>query len=83
MQDIRASSALERNLDHPLAPFLYAVSVMHRMTVSLAQGGAGLGTMSTGSAPSDVSGISGLSVIAPIAPRGPLTCARPRAQPVG
>jgi 2-polyprenyl-3-methyl-5-hydroxy-6-metoxy-1,4-benzoquinol methylase len=45
MQDIRASSALERNLDHPLAPFLYAVSVMHCMTVSLAQGGAGLGTM--------------------------------------
>lgn len=45
MQDIRASSALERNLDHPLAPFLYTVSVMHCMTVSLAQGGAGLGTM--------------------------------------
>jgi 2-polyprenyl-3-methyl-5-hydroxy-6-metoxy-1,4-benzoquinol methylase len=45
MQDIRASSALERNIDHPLAPFLYAVSVMHCMTVSLAQGGAGLGTM--------------------------------------
>jgi 2-polyprenyl-3-methyl-5-hydroxy-6-metoxy-1,4-benzoquinol methylase len=45
MQDIRASSALERNLDHPLAPFLYAISVMHCMTVSLAQGGAGLGTM--------------------------------------
>jgi 2-polyprenyl-3-methyl-5-hydroxy-6-metoxy-1,4-benzoquinol methylase len=45
MQDIRASSALDRNLDHPLAPFLYAISVMHCMTVSLAQGGAGLGTM--------------------------------------
>ncbi|WP_041450471.1 class I SAM-dependent methyltransferase [Anaeromyxobacter dehalogenans] len=45
MQDIRASSALERNVEHPLAPFLYAVSVMHCMTVSLAQGGAGLGTM--------------------------------------
>jgi 2-polyprenyl-3-methyl-5-hydroxy-6-metoxy-1,4-benzoquinol methylase len=45
MQDIRASSALEHNLDHPLAAFLYAVSCMHCMTVSLAQGGAGLGTM--------------------------------------
>ena len=45
MQDIRASSALERNVEHPLAPFLYAVSVMHCVTVSLAQGGAGLGTM--------------------------------------
>jgi ubiquinone/menaquinone biosynthesis C-methylase UbiE len=45
MQDIRASSALERNVEHPLAPFLYALSVMHCMTVSLAQGGAGLGAM--------------------------------------
>jgi 2-polyprenyl-3-methyl-5-hydroxy-6-metoxy-1,4-benzoquinol methylase len=45
MQDIRASSHLENNLDHPIAPLLYAVSTMHCMTVSLAQGGAGLGTM--------------------------------------
>jgi SAM-dependent methyltransferase len=44
MQDIRASSQLERNLDHPLGPFLYTISCMHCMTVSLAQGGAGLGT---------------------------------------
>lgn len=45
MQDIRASSHLENNLDHPLAPLLYTLSTMHCMTVSLAQGGAGLGTM--------------------------------------
>lgn len=45
MQDIRASSALENNLDHPIAPLLYTLSTMHCMTVSLAQGGAGLGTM--------------------------------------
>ena len=32
-------------MDHPLAPFLYTVSLMHCMTVSLANGGAGLGTM--------------------------------------
>ena len=45
MQDIRASSKLEGNLDHPIAPLLYTLSTMHCMTVSLAQGGAGLGTM--------------------------------------
>jgi len=45
MQDPAASSHLHENLDHPLAPTLYAMSTMHCMTVSLAQGGAGLGTV--------------------------------------
>ncbi|MCG8084289.1 MAG: methyltransferase domain-containing protein [Candidatus Thiodiazotropha taylori] len=45
MQDIRASSHLEKNLDHPIGPLLYTLSTMHCMTVSLANGGAGLGTM--------------------------------------
>lgn len=44
MVDIAASSHLERNLDNPLGPFLFTVSTMHCMTVSLAQGGEGLGT---------------------------------------
>lgn len=44
MQDILASSHLEKNIDNPIAPFLYTISTMHCMTVSLAQGGAGLGT---------------------------------------
>jgi 2-polyprenyl-3-methyl-5-hydroxy-6-metoxy-1,4-benzoquinol methylase len=44
MQDILASSHLEKNLENPLAPFLYTISTMHCMSVSLAQGGAGLGT---------------------------------------
>lgn len=43
--DITASSSLADNLDHPLAPFLYTISCMHCMTVSLAAGGMGLGTM--------------------------------------
>ncbi|NBD18736.1 MAG: methyltransferase domain-containing protein [Cyanobacteria bacterium] len=34
MQDIRASSDVSGNLDHPFAPFLYTVSCMHCMTVS-------------------------------------------------
>lgn len=45
MQDIRASSRVHENADHPLGPLLYAMSTMHCMTVSLAQGGEGLGTM--------------------------------------
>jgi SAM-dependent methyltransferase len=44
MFDIKASSHLERNVDNPLAPFLYSISTLHCMTVSLALGGAGLGT---------------------------------------
>ena len=45
MQDIRGSSHLHKNLDHPIAPLLYTISCMHCMTVSLASGGDGLGTM--------------------------------------
>jgi len=45
MLDEAGSSNLEENLDHPLGPFLYGASVLHCMTVSLALGGAGLGTM--------------------------------------
>lgn len=44
MQDIRASSLPSENVGHPAGPFLYTVSTMHCMTVSLAAGGMGLGT---------------------------------------
>jgi SAM-dependent methyltransferase len=43
--DTSASSQLAENLGHPLGPFLYTVSCMHCMTVSLADGGMGLGAM--------------------------------------
>jgi 2-polyprenyl-3-methyl-5-hydroxy-6-metoxy-1,4-benzoquinol methylase len=43
MQDIKACSKLDENRDLPLGPFIYAVSCMHCMSVSLAGGGAGLG----------------------------------------
>jgi SAM-dependent methyltransferase len=43
--DVQASTDLAENVDHPLGPFLYTVSCMHCMTVSLAQGGAGLGAV--------------------------------------
>jgi 2-polyprenyl-3-methyl-5-hydroxy-6-metoxy-1,4-benzoquinol methylase len=45
MQDIRGSSHVAQNLDHPIGTFLYTVSCLHCMTVSLAQGGEGLGAM--------------------------------------
>ena len=45
MQDIAGSSYLEKNTDHPIGAFGYTISTMHCMTVSLAQGGAGLGAM--------------------------------------
>ena len=45
MQDIRGSSRVHENIGHPIGTFLYAISTMHCMTVSLAQGGEGLGAM--------------------------------------
>jgi SAM-dependent methyltransferase len=43
MQDVKACSHVEGNLDLPLGPFVYTVSCMHCMSVSLACGGVGLG----------------------------------------
>jgi 2-polyprenyl-3-methyl-5-hydroxy-6-metoxy-1,4-benzoquinol methylase len=45
MQDIKASSLVYKNAGHPIGTFLYTISCMHCMTVSLAQGGEGLGAM--------------------------------------
>ncbi len=45
MQDIKGSSFVENNITHPIGTFLYSVSCMHCMSVSLAQGGEGLGAM--------------------------------------
>jgi 2-polyprenyl-3-methyl-5-hydroxy-6-metoxy-1,4-benzoquinol methylase len=45
MQDIRGSSHVYNNIGHPIGTFLYTISTMHCMTVSLAQGGEGLGAM--------------------------------------
>lgn len=45
MKEPHAADALEDNLANPMAPILYSVSTLHCMTVSLAHGGAGIGTM--------------------------------------
>jgi SAM-dependent methyltransferase len=44
MVEPAASSNLEDNLQNPFAPWIYGVSTLHCLTVSLAHGGAGLGT---------------------------------------
>ena len=45
MVDINASSRLEDNIALPWGTFLYAASTLHCMSVSLGQGGDGLGTV--------------------------------------
>ncbi|MFW5925325.1 MAG: class I SAM-dependent methyltransferase [Myxococcota bacterium] len=44
-QDIKGSSHHHGDREHPVGPLLYTISCMHCMTVSLAQGGEGLGAM--------------------------------------
>jgi len=43
--EFAASSKLSENMDRPFGPFGYTMSCMHCMTVSLADGGMGLGAM--------------------------------------
>ncbi len=45
MIDIKAATRLKNNLDHPMGPFLYTVSLMHCMPVGLNDKGSGLGMM--------------------------------------
>ncbi len=45
MQDISGSSHVHKDIEHPIGPLLYTISCMHCMTVSLAQGGEGLGAV--------------------------------------
>lgn len=45
MVDLAASSNLEDNINHPLGSWLYTSSCMHCVTVSMQQGGEGLGAM--------------------------------------
>jgi len=45
MVEIAAASDLEDNLDHPLGPMLYTASLFHCTSVSLGQGGEGLGAV--------------------------------------
>jgi 2-polyprenyl-3-methyl-5-hydroxy-6-metoxy-1,4-benzoquinol methylase len=44
-QDIKGSSHVHLNREHPFGTMIYTISCLHCMTVSLAQGGDGLGAM--------------------------------------
>jgi SAM-dependent methyltransferase len=45
MKEPHAADAREDNLANPMAPILYGCSTLHCLPISLAHGGAGLGTM--------------------------------------
>ena len=45
MKEPHGADSLEGNLGNPFAPVLYGVSTLHCLTVSLAHGGAGIGTV--------------------------------------
>jgi 2-polyprenyl-3-methyl-5-hydroxy-6-metoxy-1,4-benzoquinol methylase len=45
MQDISGTGHVHKDAEHPMGTLLYTISCMHCMTVSLAQGGEGLGAM--------------------------------------
>lgn len=45
MVDIAGASNVGDNMSNPMAPLFYSISTLHCMTVSLALGGEGLGTM--------------------------------------
>jgi hypothetical protein len=45
MIEIKARSNQADNMDHPMGPFLYTVSLMHCLPVGLNENGTGLGMM--------------------------------------
>lgn len=45
LREPHAADSLEGNIGNPMAPVQYAVSTLHCLTVSLAHGGAGIGTV--------------------------------------
>jgi SAM-dependent methyltransferase len=68
MLEVNLSSNLEDNLDHPYAPWFYAISLFHCLQVSLHDGGAGLGSCwgyQNASAMLEHAGFSQVSVHAP------------------
>ncbi|MFQ5893978.1 MAG: class I SAM-dependent methyltransferase, partial [Nitrospinota bacterium] len=71
MVEPKASSKLEDNIGNPFSPYMYAISVLHCMTVSLAEGGAGLGTAWGEHAARRLLGESGFTAIEVVDAPGP------------
>lgn len=63
MQDIKGSSHVQNNMENPLAPYLYTISCMHCMSVSLSQNGKGLGAMWGKELACDMLGQAGFSSV--------------------
>jgi 2-polyprenyl-3-methyl-5-hydroxy-6-metoxy-1,4-benzoquinol methylase len=45
MVDINGTGHVHKDIENPFAPFLYSLSIMHCVPVSMGQGGEGLGAM--------------------------------------
>jgi hypothetical protein len=71
MVEPKASSKLEENIGNPFAPYLYGMSVLHCMTVSLAAGGAGLGTAWGEQTACRMLGEAGFTTVEVVAAPGP------------
>lgn len=67
----RASSNLEDNVGNPFGPWLYGMSVLHCMTVSLAEGGVGLGTAWGEQTARRLLGEAGFTLVEAVAAPGP------------
>jgi SAM-dependent methyltransferase len=75
MQDIAGHTHLADNRAHPLGPFLYTISCMHCMSVSLAAGGPGLGAMWGREQALDMLDAAGFgSVRVEMLPHDPINC---------
>jgi ubiquinone/menaquinone biosynthesis C-methylase UbiE len=63
MIDIKASTHIKDNTDHPMGPFLYTVSLMHCMPIGLNDSGSGLGMMWGKQQAMDLLGQAGFSKV--------------------
>src|SRR5262249_46494078 len=64
LKEPHAADTLAGNLDNPMAPLLYSVSTLHCLTVSLAHGGAGIGTAFGEQLARDMLATAGFDVVA-------------------
>lgn len=71
MLEPRAATRLEDNVGNPFAAYLYGMSVLHCMTVSLAEGGTGLGTAWGEQKAREMLGEAGFTSIDVVAAPGP------------
>ncbi|MGH8922137.1 MAG: class I SAM-dependent methyltransferase, partial [Actinomycetes bacterium] len=74
MVDTKFSSHLEDNIGNPFAPLYYAISLMYCTTVSLAEGGPGLGAVWGTEVACDLLSSAGFGQVEILASPRPQTC---------